>query len=175
VGLLAVDGTKVAANASNMGNRDYQQIVLEILAEAERIDSEEDERYGDRRSDELPEELRTAAGRKTALKAAKERLRQQREQTNANRDSQVDGSEDGDGCAGLVLEFDHETIVARVQGREGWLREAKRQLDEHRRSRPRPVPRDRAGVCWRLSGGCARSCGWSGRPTRRMRPTGRGG
>jgi transposase len=145
VGLLAVDGTKVAANASNMANRDYQQIALEILAEAERIDSEEDERYGDRRGDELPEELRTAAGRKAALKAAKERLRERREQTDANGDGQADGSEDGDGCAGLALEFDQETIVPRVQGREGWLREAKRQLDDHRQSQPRPVPRDRAG------------------------------
>jgi hypothetical protein len=145
VGLLAVDGTKVAANASNMVNRDYQQIVLEILAEAERIDSQEDERCGDRRGDELPQQLRTAAGRKTALQAAKERLRRQREQTNADRDRQVDRREEGDGCAGLVLEFDQDTIVARVQGREGWLREAKRQLDAHRESRPRRVARDRAG------------------------------
>lgn len=58
VGLLAVDGTKVHANASSMANRDYEEIALEILAEAERIDREEDERYGDHRCDELPEELR---------------------------------------------------------------------------------------------------------------------
>ena len=41
--------------------------------------------------------------------------------------------------------FDQEAIVARVQGRAGWLREAKRQLDDHRQSHPRPVPRDRLG------------------------------
>jgi transposase len=145
VGLVAVDGTKVAANASNMANRDYQQIALEILAEAERIDSEEDERYGDRRGDELPEELRTAAGRKAALKAAKERLRERREQTGAGEAVEPEAEEDGGCVAPVALEFDQEMIVARVQGREGWLREAKRQLDDHRQSQPRAVPRDRAG------------------------------
>ena len=32
-----------------------------------------------------------------------------------------------------MVELDPEKIVARVQGRQGWLREARRQLDEHRR------------------------------------------
>ncbi len=45
----------------------------------------------------------------------------------------------------MALVFDQEAIVARVQGRAGWLREAKRQLDDHRQSHPRPVPRDRLG------------------------------
>jgi hypothetical protein len=35
-------------------------------------------------------------------------------------------------------------IVARIQGREGWLREARRQLDEHRRREAKPIPRSRA-------------------------------
>jgi len=63
VGVIAVDGTKVHANASNMANRDYRQIALEILKEAGRIDREEDELYGEERGDELPEHLRTAEGR----------------------------------------------------------------------------------------------------------------
>jgi len=45
--------------------------------------------------------------------------------------------------AGLHLEFDAEVIVARGQGREGWLREASHQLDEHRRSQAIPVARSR--------------------------------
>ena len=49
-----------------MANRDYRQIAMEILAEADRIDPEEDELYGDARGDELPEPLRTAEGRKAA-------------------------------------------------------------------------------------------------------------
>ena len=40
-------------------NRDYRQIASEILAEAEEIDRQEDELYGERRGDELPEALRT--------------------------------------------------------------------------------------------------------------------
>ena len=46
----------------------------EILAEAARIDAEEDELYGDARGDELPEHLRTAEGRKAALREAKRQL-----------------------------------------------------------------------------------------------------
>src|SRR5271170_7669312 len=67
VGLVAVDGTKVHANASHHNNLDYERLAKAILAEAERIDSEEDELYGDARGDELPEQLRTAAGRRAAL------------------------------------------------------------------------------------------------------------
>ena len=78
VGVIAVDGTKVHANASNMANRDYRQIALEILKEADRIDAEEDELYGDERGDELPEHLRTAEGRRKALKEAKQKLEQER-------------------------------------------------------------------------------------------------
>jgi transposase len=74
VGVIAVDGTKVHANASNMANRDYRQIGLEILREADRIDREEDELYGEARGDELPEHLRTPEGRRAALKEAKRRL-----------------------------------------------------------------------------------------------------
>ena len=78
VGVIAVDGTKVHANASNMANRDYRQIALEIFKEADRVDAEEDELYGDARGDELPEQLRTPEGRRAAIKEAKERLRRER-------------------------------------------------------------------------------------------------
>ena len=46
--MIAVDGTKVQANASHHANRDYEQIAREILEEAEAIDAAEDELYGDR-------------------------------------------------------------------------------------------------------------------------------
>ena len=42
VGVIAVDGTKVHANASNHANRDYQRVARDILAEADRIDREEE-------------------------------------------------------------------------------------------------------------------------------------
>ena len=89
IGVVAVDGTKVHANASHHATRDYEQIAGEILEDAAVVDAEEDERFGDRRGDELPPELSTA------------------------------------------------------QGRRGWLREAKRRLDEQRAAVARPIPRSR--------------------------------
>ena len=41
------------------------------------------------------------------------------------------------------FEFDAERIVARVQGREGWSREARRQLEQRRWENPIRVPRSR--------------------------------
>ncbi len=55
VGVLAVDGTKLAADASDGAIRTYEQIAAEILAEAGRIDAAEDEIHGEARGDELPE------------------------------------------------------------------------------------------------------------------------
>jgi transposase len=78
VGVIAIDGTKVHANASRHSNRDYQQIAREILAEADAVDREEDERYGDARGDELPPELSTAHGRRGWLREAKRRLDEKR-------------------------------------------------------------------------------------------------
>jgi transposase len=54
VGVIAVDGARVKANAADRPNMDYEQLAREILAEADRIDREEDERFGDARGDELP-------------------------------------------------------------------------------------------------------------------------
>jgi transposase len=43
VGVVAIDGTKVAANASREANRGYERIAREILAEAAETDRREDE------------------------------------------------------------------------------------------------------------------------------------
>jgi transposase len=76
--VLAVDGTKVAADASERATRSYEQIAREILAEAGRIDAAEDELYGDKRGDELPPELATRAGRKAWIRDALRRQEEQR-------------------------------------------------------------------------------------------------
>jgi hypothetical protein len=57
VGVIAVNGTKVAATVSEEQTVDYEQIAREILAEAKAIDAAEDELYGAARRDELPLEL----------------------------------------------------------------------------------------------------------------------
>jgi transposase len=78
VGVIAVDGTKVAANASRNENLDYEQLAREILEEAKAVDAAEDELYGDARGDELPPEFSTAQGRRGWLREAKQRLEAER-------------------------------------------------------------------------------------------------
>jgi transposase len=76
--VIAVDGTKVNANASERATCDYEQLAREVLAEADAIDAEEDERFGDRRGDELPGPLGTREGRARWLADARRRLEQRR-------------------------------------------------------------------------------------------------
>src|SRR5918997_3485802 len=64
VGVVAVDGTKIAAAATHHATRTYEQIAREILEEAADLDAAEDELYGDARGDELPAELRTSGDRR---------------------------------------------------------------------------------------------------------------
>src|SRR3954464_11055700 len=74
VGVIAVDGTKVQANASRNENLDYEQLAREIVEEAQAVDAAEDERYGEARGDELPPEFATSAGRRGWLREANKRL-----------------------------------------------------------------------------------------------------
>ena len=78
VGVIAVDGTKVHANASERATRSYEEIAREILEDAAAVDAEEDERFGDARGDELPSELATGQGRQRWLRDAKRRLDERR-------------------------------------------------------------------------------------------------
>ena len=78
VGVIAVDGTKVNANASERATRSYEDIAREILDDAAAVDAEEDERFGDARGDELPSELATGQGRQKWLRDAKRRLDERR-------------------------------------------------------------------------------------------------
>ena len=78
VGVVAVDGTKIAAAATHHATRDYAQIAREILEEAARIDAAEDELFGDARGDELPEGLRTSGDRRRVLREAKQALEAER-------------------------------------------------------------------------------------------------
>src|SRR5664280_2860851 len=74
VGVVAIDGTKVHANAGREATRDYEQIAKEILEQAAEVDRQEDEQFGDARGDELPAELSTEQGRRGWLREAKRRL-----------------------------------------------------------------------------------------------------
>jgi transposase len=73
-GTIALDSTKVAANASGLQNLDYEQIAREIIAAGIATDQAEDELYGDARGDELPPELADPTTRRQRLRAAKAEL-----------------------------------------------------------------------------------------------------
>ena len=74
VGTIALDGTRILANAADSANRTYEQLAAEILAEAARVDEAEDAEFGDARGDELPPELADPNTRRARLKEAKRRL-----------------------------------------------------------------------------------------------------
>jgi hypothetical protein len=137
-GVVAIDGTRMAGNASRESTRDFEEIAREILAEAKATDEAEDELYGDARGDELPERLRTREGRAEFLRQARERRAAEtpEDQQPELPVEPVSGEEAG-------FEFDVERIVARHQGRKGWTREAHRQLEQRRWDQPDPVPRAR--------------------------------
>jgi transposase len=78
LGVVALDGTKMAGNASLSANRTNEALteeVKKILKKAEEKDAEEDALFGaNKRGDELPEELTDPRSRYARLKECKERL-----------------------------------------------------------------------------------------------------
>ena len=86
LGRVSLDGTKVKANASKHKAMSYgrakekqqqlRQEVRELLAQAAAADEEEDRRHGNRRGDELPEELRRRDTRLAKIKQAKQAIEQ---------------------------------------------------------------------------------------------------
>jgi transposase len=78
VGVIAIDGTKVAANASRDRTLHYEQIARAIVEEQIATDAAETEALGDRRGDELPDVIATSKGRQGWLRAARQRLDEQR-------------------------------------------------------------------------------------------------
>jgi len=82
LGHVAIDGTKIKANASKYQTMTYAGLteaeqklaatVARLLAEAERVDEAEDQLYGpDKRGDELPEELRDRQRRLARIRELK--------------------------------------------------------------------------------------------------------
>jgi transposase len=91
VGRLALDGTKIKANASRHKAMSYdrmtqeeqrlQREIAELLARAEATDDAEDERHGrDRTGDELPAELSRRESRLQKIQEAKAALEEQARQ-----------------------------------------------------------------------------------------------
>jgi transposase len=74
LGVVALDGTKVAANAANTASHTQEKIeaqVAEILRQAAEADQHEDGEHGQARGNELPAALASKAGRLARLRQAK--------------------------------------------------------------------------------------------------------
>jgi transposase len=79
VGVVALDGSLLAGNASPGATRSYASMRAEaerMLAEAAQADAAEDERLGQARGDELPVELADARSRRERLRRCKAELEQ---------------------------------------------------------------------------------------------------
>ncbi len=85
LGRVAIDGTKVKANASKHKAMSYDRMkqeekrlekeIEDLLRQAERVDRKEDQQYGrDQRGDEIPEELQRRESRLKKIREAKKRL-----------------------------------------------------------------------------------------------------
>jgi len=108
LGLLALDGTKVRANASRHKAMSYERMVKKetqleaeiaelrknvdaLLDEAERVDAEEDERFGpENRGDELPEELQRRETRLAKIREAKQALEAQAREAETARRAELE-------------------------------------------------------------------------------------
>jgi transposase len=108
LGALALDGTKLRANASRHKAMRYERMgkkegeleaeiaviranVRALLEEAEAVDAAEDERYGpDRRGDELPEELRRREQRLQRIREAKAALEAEAAEREAARRAELE-------------------------------------------------------------------------------------
>jgi len=91
LGHVALDGTKVKANASKHKAMSYEHMqkktgeleaeIARLMAEAETVDRAEDARYGKgKRGDELPEELRYRERRLAKIQEAKQALEEEARQ-----------------------------------------------------------------------------------------------
>src|SRR6266705_893475 len=108
LGALALDGTKLRANASRHKAMSYGRMgkaearleaeiaairanVAALFAEAEAVDADEDERYGpDRRGDELPEELQRRERRLARIREAKQALEAEAAEREAARRAELE-------------------------------------------------------------------------------------
>ena len=105
LGVFSLDGTKLKANASLDANRTAEQLkeeqqrirqeiagqIEETLAEAERLDREENVRHGAKqRGDELPPELRDPATRQARLEECLRRLQEEAEEEAAQQARKIE-------------------------------------------------------------------------------------
>jgi transposase len=132
VGVVGIDGTKIAANASPRKNHREDKLramAADILAEAEAVDAAEDAKYGpDRRGDELPEPLAPGAGRKDRIRAALASIEEEKAQRVA--DAVTDAQRGRDRAEGSVRTA--VTRSERIHAGRAYSRATRRPISEHK-------------------------------------------
>lgn len=105
LGHVALDGTKLKANASKHKAMSYERLkeqeqqlaqkVAELLKEAEEADATEDKLYGkNKHGDELPEELKRAETRLTRIREAKAALEEEAKAARERQDAEKKKGDD---------------------------------------------------------------------------------
>jgi transposase len=93
VGVMALDGTKMKANAAMRANRTLTPIEIEIkqmFKDSRRIDEEEDKIYGDKgNADIVPETLKTHKKRQELFEAAKKKMSEESARENQDYEERV--------------------------------------------------------------------------------------
>lgn len=92
IGTIAIDGTKIRANASIKRTKDregYQKWlsrvehqIQDIITRAEKVNAQEDQLHGDARGDELPKELQQKEKLKSKIQQALQQLKDDEEKIN---------------------------------------------------------------------------------------------
>lgn len=93
LGVVALDGTKVKANAALSANRTVRTLETEVAAivsEAEAADAAEDVLLGDEPGDEVPADLRDRSGRLVRLRSCLARLRAEAQADVARQQEKID-------------------------------------------------------------------------------------
>jgi transposase len=139
-GTVAIDGTKIAADASKAATRSEESLRKEakmMLAEAAEVDAAEDVEFGEARGDELPPELADPTTRKARIAEALAQIEaEQAAETEANRvASRVDHWQTRVGFSQRRLE------EIRTEAEQRWARRTAQEAATGRRSQGRrPVP-----------------------------------
>jgi transposase len=89
-GVLALDSTKIAANASGQQNMSYEQLAREIIAEGIATDRAEDALYGQARGDELPDDLADPKTRRARIRELLDELEAERQAQEQERQAMLE-------------------------------------------------------------------------------------
>jgi transposase len=137
LGVVALDGTKIAANASKEANRSagwLREQVDAMFDEAAAIDAAEDELFGQARGDELPEELADPRTRKARLREALRQLNEEREQAEQAEQDQAERESGRPGRAERAAVQRLTEAEAALERELGVAHKRRAELEERRRA-----------------------------------------